>query len=45
MVEKQIEDVLRMDDQGFGSALIYSGSGYGSGSSIFSNCGSGSRVL
>ncbi len=30
--------------QGFGSALIYCGSGYGSGSSIFSNCGSGFRI-
>jgi hypothetical protein len=30
--------------QGFGSALIYCGSGYGSGSSIFSNCGSRFRI-
>ncbi len=30
-------------DQGFGSALIKCGSGYGSGSRIFSNCGSSSR--
>jgi hypothetical protein len=30
--------------QGFGSALIYCGSGYGSGSSIFSNCRSGFRI-
>jgi hypothetical protein len=30
--------------QGFGSALIKCGSGYGSGSSLFSNCGSGFRI-
>jgi hypothetical protein len=43
-LERIADQLVATLNQGFGSALIYCGSGYGSGSSIFSYCGSGFRI-